>query len=133
MTGDDRPPDLPPDHDWVTARHQCSALMMFGTLKALMRINVDTRNAQLGQERYRFDDSNTRCSVMHMGGGLNAMVHFEVERDTTISVYVGRKEQHEAEYTVALDDLGRCKLRRGGTQYDPWQVLKAHLDPLLFH
>ena len=43
-----------------------------------------------------------------------------------------KARDEEVIYTVKLDDMGCCKLWSDGQSFDPWQVLKLALEPLLF-
>ena len=63
--------------------------------------------------------------------GMTNRVTFRVQDDLAhISVATGREEG--IVYSVGLDDGGICRLRRDADYLDPWQVLKAALEPLLF-
>ena len=42
----------PPNWDWVKFEGECSAAIMFGTLHTLAQQNVETRNKQLGRDKF---------------------------------------------------------------------------------
>ena len=128
-----------PDWDWVKAVEACSAPVMSGTLKTLARQNVDARNAQLRlpKPKFRFHDEDDLTFTVNKptAGDLFAnQVVFKVTDDlSSIAVTFGRGlPQASVSYKVGLDDNGTCKLRLNGVDRDPWQVLKAALEPLLF-
>lgn len=127
--------ERPPDWDWVTAIGTCKATVMFGALKTLAKQNVQVRNAQLGEERFGFQEPDGITFLVTRPGQRTSQVAFQVvgEELSAIAVSVGQGLQRPTTtYTVGLDGQGVCKLRHGETDWDPWQVLKAALEPLLF-
>ena len=122
----------PSNWNWVKATHECTASVMFGTLHALARHNVETRNEQLGG-RHKFaasEDAGTEFCVGKNGipdqsmGICFALLDWKMIRVT----YQGL----ETTYTVRLDSEGSCKLWCEDQSFEPWQVLKKALEPLLF-
>ena len=127
----------PPNWDWVKAIGTCEATVMFGVLKTLAEQNVATRNSQLGQQRFQFHDVDGitfAVSKPTVGDLLGNQVVFKVSDDLqNIKVSFGRVVNRQGmAYEVKLNDEGVCKLRADGTDFDPWQVLKVALEPLLF-
>jgi hypothetical protein len=122
----------PSDWDWVSAKHKCMAVEMFGRLRALAQRDVETRNKQLeGVAVFKLVEITGIEFLVSKGASRAADVHFKVLDDLTrISVRALRGE--EAMYTVGLDDTGVCRFRRGADQLDAWQVLKAALSPIFF-
>lgn len=131
--------DRPADWDWVKAVDTCKATVMFGTLKTLAKQNVDTRNAQVGKNRFVFQEiDGITFSVLKPNerDRFADQVFFKVT-DDLLSITVsrpngGRQPELLARYEVGLSDTSECKLRSHGIDYDPWQVLKANLEELLF-
>ncbi len=125
--------ERPPDWDWVKATHECSAEVMFGILQTLAKRDVAARNGKLAKEQFIVTVDGAVFTVMKAGAGpakrvrcaltgtaADQLAVWDAERDTTTT------------YTVGLDARGVCKLRRDDDELDPWQVLKAALEPLLF-
>ena len=105
---------------------------MFGSLHTLAQQNVEARNKQLGNNKF--------------GATKNAGVEFCVGQNSTdmnMKVWFTRPTHSDTiqitfrdtvtTYTVRLDNTGHCKLWSEQQQsFDPWQVLKLALEPLLF-
>ncbi len=123
--------DRPSDWDWVKATYECTASVMFGRLMAMAAQNVQQRNKQLGRDAFKLIEINgIQFAVSKEGSALADRFFFKIT-DGLDSISV-RTPKGETLYTVGLTDNGACKLRRDGTELDPWQVLKAALEPLLF-
>lgn len=124
------------DWDWVDGRAKCSPLVMFGTIKTLAQQNVTKRNQQKGKEMYQlFEHDGITFAVNRtdgIGGGAEDRVQFKVSDDLkTIEVSVGRQGRPTV-YSVGLDVNGGCALRSGSAEFQPWQLLRTHLEALLF-
>ena len=104
---------------------------MFGTLHTLARQNAVTRNKQLGGS-HKFAASENAGAEFCVGldtPNLRQKVWFSLLDLNTIRV---KFRDTETIYTVRLDDTGRCKLWSEDQSFDPWQVLKKALEPVLF-
>lgn len=123
----------PPDWDWVTARHDCSAVRMFQLLRVSVAKNVEVRNAQLKAidfELKEYSAVHFAAYCLRTSAEPNA-VDFCL-KDETITVRHGYRSQ-ECVLTVTLDDRGECLFRVDNQELlEPWQVLKRALEPLLF-
>jgi hypothetical protein len=128
MTDDKRPPDW----EWVKAIYQCSALVMFGELKALARRDLRTRNEQLGREAFKFADVSGVEFMIVEANSPRALASFRVTDDLARISVVGGRTNEQTVYTVGLDDNGICRFQIGNMRLDAWQVLKAALEPILF-
>lgn len=118
----------PPDFDWVTARHQCSADTVFNHLRLLAKDNVETRNAQ-ATDMAGFTATNGSFSVWSKAGLPHERhaVDFALDGKTiTVRGYA------EFRITLTLNNQGLCKCKVGTEELDPWQVLKKALEPILF-
>jgi hypothetical protein len=124
--------ERPRNWDWVKATHECSALIMFGELKALAQRDVQARNQQLNQERFTVTEINGIQFAVGRAHSMGSRIYFRVTDDLK-QVEVTRHEGAViGRYTVGLDENGTCRFRQEAEQLDPWQVLKAMLEPLLF-
>ncbi|MBI2187324.1 MAG: hypothetical protein HYU37_09445 [Acidobacteria bacterium] len=95
--------------------------------------NVTTRNKQVDDpERFRIDTDGGRFRVAKSGAGLSKTVLVELAGDAVDHIVVRDINKNQTSYTVGLNTLGECMLRRNGEELQPWQVLKAALEPLLF-
>ena len=120
----------PSNWDWVKAAGDCTAPVMFGTLHTLAQQNVETRNTQL--ENGKFAASENAGAEFCVGldtPNLRQKAWFSLLDLNTIRV---KFRDTETIYTVRLDDTGRCKLWCEDQSFDPWQVLKTALEPILF-
>lgn len=118
---------LPPDFDWVTARHECSADKMFHQLRLLALSNVETRNAQAPDSVGFTATHDGSFSVWNKRGSERKAVDFTLMRQTmTVS------NGDPFSVTVTLNNQGVCKCRVGDEELDPWQLLKKALEPVLF-
>jgi len=126
----------PPNFDWVTERHNCSLVTMFGVLKLLARRDV-AKLAELAgtlkahvEEPSGFDEF---FSVVLPGNAFRdrQAVRFQLARDRIIIEDVSGQSYN---ITLTLDDDGRCKLKVNAGEFalDPWQVMRLALEPLLF-
>ena len=121
----------PPDWDWVKTAGECTAAIMFGSLKTLAQRDVQTRNNQLGKERFIVGDhEGISFWVDQARREMNTHVWFTLLIELN-GIRVGSRGT-ETIYTVRLDDTGHCKLWSEDQSFDPWQVLKRALEPLLF-
>jgi hypothetical protein len=116
--------------DWVNATHQCKAIEMFGRIRSLAERDVKTRNDQLKREQFRLEEVHGLQFSVGNAANWQERVFFEAEEQRIVVCELNRV--NEVVYTVALDDQGKCRLRRGVEWVDPWQVLQAALSPLFF-
>lgn len=129
-------PALPPDFDWVTARHACSVAAFFERLYAGAQHNVETRKL-LRLELHdhgpiEFSSTHGVFSVLRMLDVLKppVVVRFKLEGPRIVVEGSGIDVQFSG--TVTLNDAGECRLEVGGSQLDEWQVLKRALEKLFF-
>jgi hypothetical protein len=124
----------PDNFDWVSARNNCSAAVIFEKLRNLIADDVGTRNTQLqrGAPVFRFELINaTRYTVVFE----NHMMHTHdsvsfVLKDGQISAVGTERDIFTA--TVTLCDDGECRLKIGDKPYDLWQVRRMALEELFF-
>ena len=121
----------PPNWDWVKFEGECSAAIMFGTLHTLAQQNVETRNKQLGRDKFAAtENAGAEFSVGQDTPDLSTKVWFSLLMESD-GIRVKFRDTVTT-YTVRLDDTGCCKLWSEDQSFDPWQVLKRALEPLLF-
>ena len=125
---------LPPDFDWVTARHRCSAAKFFERLYLGAQRNMETRNA-LVQERgerllFEITQDGIVFSVLRPIAGGIAIVRFRLDGDR-ISVE-GQGVRVACEGTITLNHQAECRLKVGDQELDEWQVLRCGLETLFF-
>ena len=121
---------LPPDFDWVSARHNCSVDKFFERLRLGAQSNVERRNA-LGSpvegQRFTFTSSGSLFSVAR---GTSVGVVFRVVGER---IYVeGNRIDVKFNGALTLTNEARCLLRVGDRELDEWQVLRLALEALLF-
>ena len=124
----------PSDWDWVVGVHDCSPAEMFDKLRRLAEQNVKTRNTQRDKEAFNVLDTSYGFSVGEVHDGFRGRMYFSPEdpgREMRIKVS-GPAGRDPVYYTVRLDPNGCCKLWIEEKSFDPWQVLKKALEPLLF-
>ena len=116
--------------DWVKATHECTGAAMLEALHNLARENVETRNTQLGNREFAASENEEgHFSVGLDIPNLRQKVWFSITDLNAIQV---KHRETETTYTVRIDDSGRCKLWHENQSFDPWQVLKTALEPILF-
>jgi hypothetical protein len=129
----------PPNFDWVTERHQCSAMKMFELLCVDAERNVETINALL------LDQPSRLAPVQHGRSGdtffvarqgfLTQGVRFTLRKDRIVveSQNIETIDGH-FEATLTLDNDGDCRLQIKKTDepLDRWQFLRKALEPLFF-
>lgn len=64
-----------------------------------------------------------------MGNNLHDSVRFHLG-DEKIKIRNANGEEYELFATLCND--GECRLKRNGSEYDLWQILKMALEDLLF-
>jgi hypothetical protein len=126
---------LPSDFDWVTARAKCSAIDMFETLRQLVQVDVERRNAQYpeGSPKDRF-----KFKAPALGRSFTVYDAYYYDRraaDFTLEVETIRVQSVGGlgmAATIALTDNGECRLMVGAEELEPWQFLRRALEPLFF-
>ena len=129
---ENRPPDR------VKATGECTAASMFSELHELARRNIQVRNEQLKNEheKEKFTVSDKVCGEF-VGEFWVGHTTLEGEQQKTHIWFKLLMESEvirvkEVSYTVKLDDMeGCCKLWSEGQSFDPGQVRKQALEPLL--
>ena len=122
-----------PDWNWVKATDECTVASMFSQLHELARRDIRARNEQLKREKFTVSDDGGGCFwVDHGAGEHGTHIWFSLLTDTEPEGILVKGQDAEVIYTVKLDDMGCCKLWSDGQSFDPWQVLKLALEPLLF-
>lgn len=120
--------------DWVTARANCSAAVMFEQLRQMAEANIGARNKQRGDARFHFmesEDSDVRgvlFTVLDTKTMHRAIFRLE---DHAIRIS-GRDDTSPMAVTLTLTNEGECKLLVGDRVLEPWQLLREVLEPLLF-
>ena len=120
-----------PDWNWVKATGECTAASMYSKLHDLARRDIRARNEQLKKEKFAVGDDAVDFFWVDSGSGKHG-THIWFKLRTEESEIEVKARDEEVIYTVKLDDMGCCKLWSDGQSFDPWQVLKLALEPLLF-
>jgi hypothetical protein len=131
------PSDKKPDNfDWVTARHKCSAFMLFEKLKLLVSEDVELRNSirvkNTGEPYFKLLDTG-RSAFSVTAEQMERQIHLSVMfnwRGNEITVASGQGVIFKA--TVTLNNDGDCKPQIDGKEYDLWQLRKMALEGLFF-
>jgi hypothetical protein len=129
--------ELPPDWDWVTARHACSPEKFFERLSQLARRDTEKRNALLATwSPLEFVSAEPKLFSVtrRLPTGEMAGVRFGLKYDGTIWVEgVGHPVQGLMfEGNIALTDQGICKLSVGSDWLTEAQVLRRALQDIFF-
>jgi len=120
--------------DWVSARHNCSAGIIFRLLKD--HVEEDTKKRQELRPRgdttmFRFE-SDTAASFFvfkQRESGVTA-VKFTLQHDRIIAFDDNQRELVSA--SVGLDGAAGCKLFVAGQFVEEWEFRKRALDGLFF-
>ena len=134
--------EAPEDCDWVAARFACSAFAVFGSLSKLAEAAVVSRTAQLTEtERNQglipfFKRENGDDYFVVGCDRTGRIVRFYRRYDVIeISGESGHRNEKPFEFvvTVALNEIGRCRLKVDGTgEFTAWQVLRRAIESVLF-
>jgi hypothetical protein len=125
---------LPSNWDWVTARHRCSAVKVFESLRVAAQENVETMNALRSESTgaWTFTSLENSFSIVRRLLEATIGVKFALDEET-ISV----ENYHQAnnfEVNLNLNDDGECRFfvkgETGGL--DRWQLLRRALEPAFF-
>jgi hypothetical protein len=124
----------PDDFDWVSARDNCSAAVLFEKLRNLIAADVETRNKLRRKDEpfFKFETINAnRYTVV----AENQLLHTHdsvsfVLKGGEISAVGTEKDVFTS--TVTLCDDGECRLKIGSKSYDLWQIRRMALEGLFF-
>jgi hypothetical protein len=130
----------PSDFDWVLAREQCSAGVMFEKLYQMAKANVAQRNATIlrddptSRERFKFIDHSSHGSrrlftVLDDWHRKRRAVDFSLDGD---EITVNPHDAPDYRARLTLTDEGVCKFKVDDDELAPWQLLRRALEPLLF-
>jgi hypothetical protein len=123
----------PENFDWVTARSNCSLVVVFEKLKHQIGVDVQTRNAlrPVGLH-YAFrlvDNGSNTFAVLVESNFANPAVRFTLDAD---KISIAASDGPKCEASVTLCDDGECRLKIANQTYDLWQVRKMALEELFF-
>lgn len=126
---------LPPDFDWVTARHNCSIGIVFHALQVDAGRNIDQRNALSGQSGglfqiglYKGNQADLWFTVLR---GERVLMTFRKVLPSSVVVELPDGTRL-LEGSLTVNDSGECRLKVNGLELDRWQFLKRALEDVLF-
>jgi len=125
----------PPTFDWVTARHNCSAMTMLERLRQQVKTDTRRYNELNRTERFVFDQSEDRdvyrFTVLDRQGRARRGVQFDWDGEA-IQIAASGIELRPMKVTFTVTDDGECKFRIGDDVLDQWQVSRRALESLFF-
>lgn len=127
---------IPAEFDWVKARGECSLREMFERLRSVAERNIAARKKLDGWPAMEITLSDgvsgDQFSVFSSGSELDSEgVRFYLRLDC-IEVAPHGAATAPVKARVALTRQGECKLKVGGEELYPWQLLQMTLEPVLF-
>jgi hypothetical protein len=125
---------IPQELDWVGKRASCSVEQVFADL--MIGVEKDVAEANKA-----FSASPEQPIFRVLTGILDTQ--FSVQRKSRVKrvifsrtdtqiVIVSDVSEKNWEYTIGLNDEGRCQLRRDGIEFEQWQVRKLALEAMFF-
>jgi hypothetical protein len=125
--------------EWVSAKAQCTAAVMFERLRAGVERDVERRNALVGLDegfRFEFSEEGEAFEVARLEGSrvthakVAALVRFE-RAGSRIHV---RSEDVDVDFTaiLTLDPAGHCRFVVGEALYTDWEIRRMALELLFF-
>jgi hypothetical protein len=127
---------VPYELDWVKKRAACSLKQVFSELHRGVIEDVKDANdiSPLSTRRTPFEVTVGRAGedfTVQRGESVRPVVTFLILGDH-ISISTNASSE-KWEFTVGLNDEGRCLLRQNGQEYEQWQVRKMALEGLFFN
>jgi hypothetical protein len=117
------------DFDWVNARAQCSAAIMFARLRVNVKADVEKRSRLDGNWFFKFWSEEHAFFVSRERPNQTRTLSF-VGCPTSIGVMDEDKERYIA--TLTLNNEGECRLSVNGQEMEEWQFRKMILEELFF-
>ena len=125
--------------EWVSAKAQCTAAVMFERLRVGVKQDVERRNALVRLDegsRFEFSEDSEGFDVARLEGArftnhkVAALVRFE-RAGPRINV---RGEDVDVDFTavLTLDPAGQCRFVVGEALYAEWEVRRMALELLFF-
>lgn len=125
------------EFDWVTARSNCSVVMIFERLKSAVQDDVNKRQqlrrkSEFGyQYGFSVDIDQTRISVILKEPTAPAEAVVFYLKEDSIDVVNG-SGKHKFKATPTINDEGECRLKVSGQERELWQFRKMALEELFF-
>jgi hypothetical protein len=125
--------------EWVSAKAQCTAGLMFERLRAGVKQDVERRNALLVSDdefRFEFSEDAEGFEVARLQGSrmakpdVAAVVRFE-HAGPRINIH---SEDVDVTITaiLTLDPAGQCRFVVGEALYAEWEIRRLALEVLFF-
>src|SRR5688572_5821875 len=132
------PDDASDQFEWVSAKAQCTAAVMFERLRAGTKQDVERRNALVSLDdgfRFEFSEDGEAFEVARLEGSrvtkpkVAALVRFE-RAGPRIHIH---SEDVDVDVTavLTLDPAGHCRFVVGEALYAEWEIRRMALE-LLF-
>ena len=131
------PDNASDEFEWVSAKAQCTAALMFERLRVGVKQDVERRNALLRLDdgsRFEFSDDGETFDVARLEGSrfanhkISALVRFE-HAGPRINV---RGEDVDFTAVLTLDPAGQCRFVVGEALYAEWEIRRMALELLFF-
>lgn len=126
----------PDNFDWISARAECSPVVIFEKVKLLIHTDVEARNKlrkpNAGEPYFKIiEASSNRFSV------VAELIALGVHRSVIFILVNGEISAAHAEgiifkATVTLCNDGICRARISGQEHDLWQLRKMALEDIFF-
>jgi hypothetical protein len=125
---------IPQELDWVGKRASCSVEQVFTDLLAGVEQDVAAANKVFSapSEHPIFGVFKGLLETQFVVKRRGRIKNVRFSRTDTQIVIVCEVSEKNWEYTIGLNDEGRCKLRRGEIEFEEWQVRKLALEMMFF-
>jgi hypothetical protein len=126
----------PDDFDWVSARANCSAAVIFEKLKKLAIKDIQTMNSLRARDSllFRLEDVDGDSSMVIGFNQLNR------KRQTVTCALIddgitieGPTESRKIKATITFCNDGICRAKVADKELDLWQLRKLALEDLFFN
>ena len=121
--------------DWVTARSECTAGMVFAALKEKVQQDTEKIGGIDRDHRFIFQGGSTACRVVRTlaceRSPQEAQVAFELTQSGIEVVVEGERPARGRPLftaSVKMGDDGKCRLVIGGEEVKLWQISKRALE-----
>lgn len=126
--------ETPKDFDWVKARSECSAVVIFKKLGDDVKKNVDDMNALDNSDKPRFSfivgEGLSQPFSVHSG---EAYIRFVLDQEAGRIKIESNWRVFVITATPTLTGNGNCKLRVNESELERWQFVRMVLQDFFFN
>ena len=124
---------VPEELNWVKARHDCSLVQIFKTLELGVKSDIDEINSLIRPGvllEFHIASHGTRFSaICEVNGQHSHSVDFGLKNN---EILVAENNVAKFTATLALTNIGKCKLQVNGQEMEQWQVRRKALETFFF-